>query len=116
MARALAQVWSPVADAGARWLLLDEPTAALDLAHQHHCMALLRARAVEHGVGVVAVVHDVNLAIRYAHDVLILGRGDCLSGQTDRVLVPESIQHIWGVQCTRVPAADGVPQFLFSGA
>ena len=115
LARALAQVWEPPQDAAARWMLLDEPTAALDLAHQHHSMALLRSLAEEQGMGVVAVVHDVNLALRYAHEVLILGHGECVVGPVHEVLVPERIHQVWGVRCTQVAASDGLPQFLFSG-
>lgn len=46
LARALAQIWEPRPDGATRWLLLDEPTAALDLAHQHQAMALVRRWAV----------------------------------------------------------------------
>ncbi|QNN58514.1 heme ABC transporter ATP-binding protein [Diaphorobacter ruginosibacter] len=114
LARALAQVWEPCRDGSARWLLLDEPTAALDLAHQHHSMALLRRLSEEQGVGVVAVVHDVNLAVRYAHDALLVGPGHCTSGAVGEVLEPECIHRTWGVHCTPVRAQDGVMQFLFS--
>ena len=75
LARALAQVWSPRTDGAARWLLLDEPTAALDLAHQHQTLRLLRHWAEQHGVGVVVVLHDLNLALRYAHDAVLLAEG-----------------------------------------
>ncbi len=116
LARSLAQVWEAPSNGAARWLLLDEPTAALDIAHQHHSMALLKSLAEEQGVGVIAVVHDVNLAVRYAHDVLILGNGESESGSVQEVLTPECIHRIWGVHCTQVKASDGVPQFLFSAA
>ncbi|MBV7543358.1 heme ABC transporter ATP-binding protein [Acidovorax sp. sic0104] len=115
LARALAQIWEPRPDGATRWLLLDEPTAALDLAHQHHALALVRRWAVEQGVGVVAVLHDLNLALRYAHDSLLLAPG--LTGPrsadaTDRLLTSATIEQVWGVHCTPVHAADGVPQYL----
>lgn len=118
LARALAQIWEPQPNgpAGAtRWLLLDEPTAALDLAHQHHTLALVRRWAVEQGVGVVAVLHDLNLALRYAHDSLLLAPG--LAGPrgvqaTAHLLTPDTIAQVWGVRSTPVQAADGVPQYL----
>ena len=112
LARALAQIWEPLPDGATRWLLLDEPTAALDLAHQHQAMALVRRWAVEQGVGVVAVLHDLNLALRYAHHAVLLGTGGCEVGPTRQTLTPGAIARVWGVECTEVQAGDGVPQFL----
>lgn len=114
LARALAQVWEPAAGGGQRWLLLDEPTAALDLAHQHHTMALVRAWAQSHGVGVIAVLHDVNLALRYADDVVVLERGRLVAeGPAPQVLVPALIRRVWQVGCEPTQSADGVAQYLF---
>lgn len=113
LARALAQVWEP--GAAPRWLLLDEPTAALDLAHQHQSLRLLRAWAEEQGVGVVVVLHDLNLALRYAHDALLLARGHAQTGPVQQVLTESAIARVWGVGCTRVRGADGVAQYLFAG-
>lgn len=118
LARALAQLWEPLPDGAARWLLLDEPTAALDLAWQHRCLGLLRQRAQEEGVGVVAVLHDLNLALRYADDALLLGpaaSGGGLFGPVGEVLQAGAIEHTWGVSCTPAMAADGTPQFLIGG-
>ena len=58
LARVLAQLSGT---GGHRVLLLDEPTAALDLAHQHAALCLARELAAE-GTGVLAVLHDLNLA------------------------------------------------------
>jgi iron complex transport system ATP-binding protein len=114
MARALAQLWHPRPDGATRWLLLDEPTAALDLAHQHSAMRLLRAWAGR-GVGVVAVLHDLNLARRYADEVVVLGgaAGGLLQGATAEVLEPGLIEAVWGTPCQPVTSADGTVQYLF---
>lgn len=114
LARALAQLWEPRPDGATRWLLLDEPTAALDLSHQHQAMALLRLWAEEQGVGVVAVLHDLNLALRYAHDVLLLEGGRCQFGPVADTLCQDTIARVWQVDCTAVPAQDGVLQYLFA--
>lgn len=114
LARALAQLWEPRPDGAARWLLLDEPTAALDLSHQHQSMALLRAWAQQQGVGVVAVLHDLNLALRYAHDVLLLDGSACGYGAVADTLTAETIARVWQVDCTAVRAPDGVAQYLFA--
>ena len=114
LARALAQIWQPPADGAARWLLLDEPTAALDLAHQHHAMRLLRQWAGQQGAGVVAVIHDLNLALRYADDVLVLG-GDAgvHHGAVLDVLQPALVRKVWGMQCDPVHSSDGALQYIF---
>ena len=75
----------------------------------------MRRWAVEQGAGVVAVLHDLNLALRYAHDSLLLAPG--LAGPrsvhaTARLLTPATIAQVWGVHSTPVLAADGVPQYL----
>jgi iron complex transport system ATP-binding protein len=116
LARALAQIWEPVPEAPHRWLLLDEPTAALDLAHQHQTLRLLRRWAVQQGVGVVVVLHDLNLALRYAHDAVLLAQGGALFGQVDEVVTPATVQRVWGVGCTAVHMADGTRQMLMVGA
>jgi iron complex transport system ATP-binding protein len=55
-------------------LLLDEPTASLDLAHQEHVLALSGSMAGA-GRAVVAVLHDLNAASRYADRIVVLDRG-----------------------------------------
>ncbi|MDM0069231.1 heme ABC transporter ATP-binding protein [Variovorax sp. J31P207] len=113
MARALAQLWDPRPDGRARWLLLDEPTAALDLSHQHAAMRLLRDWAGQ-GVGIVAVLHDLNLARRYADEVVVLvGGGGVHQGPAAQVLQPALIERVWGMPCQPVVAADGTIQYLF---
>ncbi|WP_423455900.1 heme ABC transporter ATP-binding protein [Ottowia sp. VDI28] len=114
LARALAQIWGPRPGKAARWLLLDEPTAALDLAHQHQALGLLRDRANNQGVGVVAVLHDLNLALSYADDALLLAHGEAACfGPVGEVLTPERMKRIWGIECTPVRNPDGVLQYLF---
>ena len=115
LTRALAQLWEPLPGGATRWLLLDEPTAALDLAHQHQAMRLVRRWAHGQGVGVVAVLHDLNLALRYADDVLVLAGGQVRSnGPAAEVLTPELIGDAWGVHCQAITSEDGVPQCVFA--
>ncbi|MEE3098935.1 MAG: hemin ABC transporter ATP-binding protein, partial [Pseudomonadota bacterium] len=57
-----------------RYLLLDEPTAALDLARQAQAMRLARA-AAQAGTGVLAVLHDLNLAAAFADRIALLAGG-----------------------------------------
>ena len=117
LARALAQVWEPLAGQSTRWLLLDEPTAALDLQHQHRMLQLVRAWATAQGVGVVAVLHDLNLALRYSDRCVVLQQGRVVgSGATAEVLSPLCIEKVWGVVAHPVAQqgeALGPRQYLF---
>jgi len=117
LARALAQVWEPSESQATRWLLLDEPTAALDLQHQHRMLQLVRAWATAQGVGVVAVLHDLNLALRYSDRCVVLQGGQVVgSGITGEVLTPACIEKVWGVVAHPVQPQGGAPgprQYLF---
>ena len=84
-----------------RWILADEPLAALDLAHQLSLIAHLKtcARA---GQGVVVVLHDLALAMNHADRVLVLdaktqGGRLIADGAPDASLAPEVIAQGWGV-------------------
>lgn len=115
LARVLAQIWEPAPDGHSRWLLLDEPTAALDVHHQHAVLRLARRWAVDHGVGVVAVLHDLNLALRYADQALLLQDGQAQAfGPPAQVLSPDTVGRIWQVEAHPVQHADGSPQLLMA--
>nr|WP_315235760.1 heme ABC transporter ATP-binding protein [uncultured Albidiferax sp.] len=114
LARVLAQIWEPV-PGHSRWLLLDEPTAALDVHHQHAVLRLARRWAHEHGVGVVAVLHDLNLALRYADQVLLLQNGRVqANGPPAHVLSEATVRRIWQVDVHPVRDADGNLQLLMA--
>jgi iron complex transport system ATP-binding protein len=96
LARVLAQIWE-APPAGARYLLLDEPTSSLDLAHQHDTLALARRFAAE-GAGVVAILHDLNLAAQYADRIVVLRNGRLIAaGSAGEVLTPEVILEVFGM-------------------
>lgn len=73
LARVVAQIWEPPVQGG-RYLLLDEPTAALDLFHQHQLLQQLQLLR-EHQVGCFVILHDLNLAARYADRIMVLDQG-----------------------------------------
>jgi len=87
LARAGAQSWDELA-VGGRYLLLDEPTNNLDLEHQH--VALRRAATwARSGVGVLVVLHDLNLAAQYAERIVVMDRGRAVAaGTPSEVLTP----------------------------
>lgn len=77
-------------------LLLDEPTAALDLKHQEDVLRLARMHA-EAGATVVAVLHDLNLAAAYADDITLLRLGRVVAtGAPADVLTAERIEAVYG--------------------
>lgn len=100
LARVLAQIDdAPEADCGSRWLFLDEPTSALDLRHQHATLALVQRLSRERGMGVCAVLHDLNLALRYADKVVLLSRGQVAAqGTPVETLTAERVSQIYAVE------------------
>lgn len=80
-----------------RWILADEPLAALDLAHQLALLARLRTAATQ-DVGVVLVLHDLALAMNHADHVLVLQDGRLAAeGPPEQALAAEVIGKVWGV-------------------
>lgn len=115
LARVLAQVWHPLPDRRPRWLLLDEPTAALDLHHQHQTLATVCSWARDRGVGVFAVLHDLNLALRYADRVWVLDGGRLqASGPPAQTLNAAVLRQVWRVHAEAVEASDGCAQMLIT--
>jgi iron complex transport system ATP-binding protein len=79
-------------------LLLDEPCAALDLAHQHSVMARLKAEA-ESGRCVIAVLHDLSLIERYCSRALILDQGHLVADDVPGpAFSAERLRSVFGVR------------------
>ncbi len=97
LARVLTQVW-PQSSIIRGFLLLDEPTSSLDLAHQ---LAFLRTarRFVQVGLGVLVVLHDLNLAMQYADRVMVLHQGHNIAlGAPEEVLQPQLVREVFRVE------------------
>lgn len=94
LARVMAQIWE-VREGEPCYLLLDEPTASLDLAHQH--VALGAAESVARaGGGVLVVLHDLNLAARYADRIGLLADGRLVAiGTPAEVIEPSLIERVF---------------------
>ncbi len=92
-------------------LVLDEPTAFLDQQHQVEALGRVRAR-VKRGLGAIAVLHDVNLAVAFADQVLLLKDGAVLeSGPAASVLRSDTLERLYG---TPLVAAEVNGQPLFA--
>ncbi len=81
-----------------RWILADEPLAALDLAHQVNLAGHLKACA-RGGTGVVIVLHDLALAMNYADRAVVLDRGELAADAAPlQALSSQVIERVWGVK------------------
>ncbi|PWE33368.1 iron ABC transporter [Maritimibacter sp. 55A14] len=97
MARALAQLAAGRCLGSGRWLLLDEPTASLDPAHQGAVLRAARAAAHD-GAGVLAVLHDLTLAAALADRVALMRLGRIVAaGPPDEVLAPDLLTRVYGL-------------------
>ena len=95
LARALAQT--------PRVLLLDEPTANLDIQHQLRALGLVR-ELVRGGMAAIAAIHDLTLAARYCDRLVLLHQGRVVGEGTPReVLTPETLERIFGVRAVVYP-------------
>jgi iron complex transport system ATP-binding protein len=95
LARVLCQVWAPVLDGSPRYLLLDEPVSSLDIKHQLIIMNIARDFA-RRGGGVVAILHDLNLAAMFADRIFVMHRGRlAAAGSPQSVLSDELISKVF---------------------
>lgn len=82
----------------ARILLLDEPTANLDLAHQASMFRLVRAKCRNENYSAVIITHDLNLASEFADRLILLHRGQIYAlGEPQEVLREESLKEVFNV-------------------
>ena len=81
-----------------RFLLLDEPLAALDIAHQIEVMALVKNLSQTLGLGVVIVIHDINLAAQYCDELVALKQGRLLkTGRPSEIMTAPVLKDIYSV-------------------
>ena len=86
---------------GAPWLLVDEPVASLDPAHQLQVMGILKRLAGE-GHGVLIVLHDLTLAQRFCNSLVLLHKGAVLAeGTPEEVLTDDNLAAAYGIRAVR---------------
>ena len=113
LARVLCQVPEPRRGDEACFLFLDEPTSGLDLKHQTMILEIARAFAAAGG-GVLAVLHDLNLAATYADRIAVVaGGGIAMTGPAHGVITDAMIREAFGVdlEVSGTPS-DGAPFVL----
>ncbi|WP_057462830.1 ABC transporter ATP-binding protein [Pseudovibrio sp. POLY-S9] len=85
-------------------LLLDEPTTFLDLAHQIELLELLKRCNEEQQMTIVAVLHDINLAARYAHNLIVMKDGQIeAQGNAAKVITQDIMKSTFGLECYVMP-------------
>jgi iron complex transport system ATP-binding protein len=88
----------------AQIMLLDEPTAHLDLQHQNSILTLVRDLAEKDGLAVLLTLHDLNLVARFADRVALLSDGGLRKvGLPNEVLTPEELAPVYGITIHVVP-------------
>jgi len=95
MARVMAQLWDQ--SNHPKYLLLDEPTSSLDLSQQHALLGLAKSLC-KRNIGVLAILHDLNLASQYADEVLFLKQGSPVAygpvlGVMTKSIIEETFAH-----------------------
>lgn len=110
-ARVLVQLACGEQEHGPGVLLLDEPTSSLDLRHQIGLLEIARRRARE-GFAVIAVLHDLNLAVRFADRLIVLSGGHLhADGRTADTITSDLIRDVFKVE-TAIGSDDGLPFVL----
>jgi ferric hydroxamate transport system ATP-binding protein len=88
----------------AQFLLLDEPISALDVTHQVEVLALVQRLSRERGLGVIVVLHDVNMAARFCDEILALQMGRLIArGTPDEIMTPSQLEAIYGIAMDVIP-------------
>ncbi len=94
-------------------LILDEPTSNLDVKHQVFVAELLRALAVMDNKLVIMICHDLNIAARYSHEIVVMKEPGVIYkvGKPVDVITPELVKDVYGINCD-VTLVDGSPHVI----
>lgn len=112
LARVLVQLACGEAVHGPGLLLLDEPTSSLDLRHQIDLVETARRRA-RNGTAVIAILHDLNLAVRFADRIILLHRGRlAIDGGPRNTMTAETIRKVFEVDAAIHHIDGGLPFVL----
>ena len=96
-ARTLVQLWRPSGSDDPRYMFLDEPTANLDILHEQKMMKLIQKKRDE-GIGILLILHDLNLAAKYSDKIAIFKNGHLISiGTPQEVLTEETLTDVYDV-------------------
>ena len=108
IARALAQVTKAI--------LLDEPTANLDIGRQVEILDLIRNLCTSNNLAILATLHDLNLASQYCDRLVLIDKGRIIAeGTPAEVITPQNIKEVYGAEnCVFTHPVSGLPTVLLS--
>lgn len=100
-----------------KMLILDEPTANLDVKHQVYVTELLRGLAEDSGMIVLMISHDLNVAAKYAHEIIVMSPPGVISktGSPEEVITEELISDLYDIEC-KVTTDEGRPHIVLGSA
>ena len=97
------------------WILADEPLANLDPGYQLDMLSLLRAQA-DTGTGVIAVLHDLHHAVRFADHVVLLHEGKVFAqGNVQSVITAANLSAVYGIDVNLFKDEEGTTQLVIKG-
>lgn len=112
LARVLCQVPNPVEDGTARFLMLDEPTSSLDIRHQLLTLNIARQFAADGG-GVIAILHDLNIAAMFADRIVVISDGQIVAnGTPQKVLTDKLMRDVFEINVKVSKAPSGKIPFV----
>jgi iron complex transport system ATP-binding protein len=112
LARVLTQIWDK--KPFPRYLLLDEPTSSMDIALQHHVLRIIH-KIKNRNIGVLAILHDLNLAANYADKVILLKKGRILhQGAVKEVMTATHLEEIFEHPIQVFSASEDSPMIIQS--
>jgi iron complex transport system ATP-binding protein len=91
-------------------LLLDEPTANLDIRHQLEVMEVLKTLASK-GITIVIAIHDINMAARYANNIMMLKDGKLFFYGAKDEITAQSIEMLYGIK-VEIVSVEGTPYII----
>jgi len=98
-------------------ILLDEPTANLDIGRQVEVLGLIKGLCLERNATVLAALHDLNLAAQYCDRLVLINNGQVhAQGTPAEVITPRNIKSVYGADdCVYTHPANGLPAVLING-
>ncbi len=99
-------------------ILLDEPTANLDIGRQVEILGLMKSTCLENNVAILAALHDLNLAAQYCDRLVLVNNGRIhAQGKPSEVITAQNIKAVYGADgCVYTHPANGLPAVLLSAA
>ncbi len=112
LSRVIAQVTLTESKAP-RYLLLDECTASLDIAHQHQVFDVVSEVVKNHNVAAIMVLHDLNIASQYSDQLVLMQEGKVISqGSVKHVLTKQRISDVYGYPINIMQHPKGWPMVV----